>query len=391
CLPGGGSEGGAGWFWVRLLARLGHVWIITLPNCAQDIGDVLESIPERDRLHVEAVPVPGQRRITENVWRKQNYLLWQFAALRKARKLQREVQFDAVWHVTYANVWIGSVGALVGPPFVYGPVGGGASMDWQYWRILGVRGLLTEALRDVALLTARFLNPLARASWRRARLILAQNPETRAWLPRRHQAKTRVFPNVVVQEPLAPNPRGSKDGSRVAIFVGRLEALKGPTLAVRAIAALPDWRLLICGSGPEERRVRRLVRKLGIDGRVELLGWRPREEVLRLLRRADVLLFPSFHDQAPLAVAEAISTGLPVICFDRGGAAGIAGPAGIVVRGDLIEGLVAALRDPRLRGKRRVATERARGFLLDPRSSELRNILIEVGWLSESVTPANPP
>jgi glycosyltransferase involved in cell wall biosynthesis len=35
---------------------------------------------------------------------------------------------------------------------------------------------------------------------------------------------------------------------------------------------------------------------------------------------ADVFVFPSLHDQAPLVVAEAATAGLPVVCLDRGGA-----------------------------------------------------------------------
>ena len=35
---------------------------------------------------------------------------------------------------------------------------------------------------------------------------------------------------------------------------------------------------------------------------------------------ADVFIFPSLHDQAPLVVAEAVAAGLPVVSLDRGGA-----------------------------------------------------------------------
>lgn len=378
CWPGGGSEGGAGWLWVRMLARLGEVWVLTLPNSAKVIEKTLAHVSEGDRIHVEAIESPGVRSDSKKVWLRRNYLRWQMAAFRRARALHEVVGFDVVWHLTYSNVWMGSVGALVGPPFVYGPVGGGVTMDWRHWDTLGVRGIVREAIRDAGLMLARFLNPFARISWRRAQMILVQNRETRDWLPRRHRAKARIFPNVVIENVL---PRHSRDGSdsraRTAIFVGKLQPLKGLTLAVRTIAALPEWRLQICGAGREESRVRRLARRLGVNGRVEFLGWQPRERVFALLERADVLLFPSFHDQAPWAVAEALSAGLPIVCLDRGGAPLIAGPAGIAVNGDLVEGLVTALRDPRLPGMGTAATERARDFVFDRRLASLRSILRE--------------
>jgi glycosyltransferase involved in cell wall biosynthesis len=34
---------------------------------------------------------------------------------------------------------------------------------------------------------------------------------------------------------------------------------------------------------------------------------------------ADALLLPSMHDDAPVVVVEALASGLPVVCLDRGG------------------------------------------------------------------------
>ena len=96
--------------------------------------------------------------------------------------------------------------------------------------------------------------------------------------------------------------------------------LKGLPLALEAIATLPAWRLVILGDGPEELRLRRLARRLGIADRVEFRGMQTRDEVMRVMREeADVLVFPSFHDEGSLAVVEAVATGLPVVCLDRGG------------------------------------------------------------------------
>ena len=55
-------------------------------------------------------------------------------------------------------------------------------------------------------------------------------------------------------------------------------------------------------------------------------GWRERDDVLKVMaEEADVLLFPSLHDEAGLAVAEAAAIGLPIVCLDRGGPPIIAG------------------------------------------------------------------
>jgi glycosyltransferase involved in cell wall biosynthesis len=332
CDPRHGSEPGAGWEWARILARLGDTWVITRANNRAPIEASLVETPERDRLHFVYVDLPPWARF----WKKGQrgvhlyYLLWQLAALRAARRLHREVSFTLAWHITFANAWFGSLAPLVGPPFVYGPVGGGVGMaPLRLVRMLGPRAVTFELARAAAQAAGRYLNPVARLAWAQARLVLVQNNETRAWLPRRHRAKVAVFPNPIIdvtlgreRPPLAPP---------TALFVGRLLAWKGAGLAVNAVARSPDWSLLLCGTGGDEKSVRRLVQRLGLDGRVRFLGPQTRPEVLRLMSgSADVLLFPSMREDAGWVVVEALACGLPVICLDRGGPPLLAGDAGLV-------------------------------------------------------------
>jgi glycosyltransferase involved in cell wall biosynthesis len=170
-------------------------------------------------------------------------------------------------------------------------------------------------------LTGRYLNPFARLAWERAEVVLAQNPETVRWLPRRHRSKARVFPHALVAADGLPSaPARRQPGGRTALFVGRLIAWKGGAIAIQAIARASDWRLIVLGDGPDRRRLERLARRRGVAERVQFRGWQPREEVWRVMRQeADVLLFPSLHDESPLTVAEALTLGLPVLCLDHGG------------------------------------------------------------------------
>ena len=327
CEPGSGSEPGAGWMWSRLLARFGETWVVTRANNRDAIEAALEGTLERDRLRFVWVDLPqwsrrwkrGQRGI------RLYYMLWQLAAYRTARRLHDRMPFDMVWHVTLSTGWLGSLGALLGPPFVYGPVGGGASPSWRILPALGARGLAYEGTREVAQGAGRYLNPIARMAWGRSRLILTENEETRRWLPRRHRGRAVVLPHVIIED--RSQAVGGSDGTskepgaeRTALFAGRLLGWKGVALALRAIALLPEWRLIVAGSGPDERRLRKLAERLGIDGRVEFRGRVPRGVLLDMMRReASVFLFPSTHDDAPWVVVEASLAGLPVVCLDVGG------------------------------------------------------------------------
>jgi len=334
CEPGRGSEPGAGWAWSRMLARLGETWVITRHDYRASIERELRSMPERDKLTFIYVDLPDAARQWQRGVRglRSYYLLWQIAALREARRLQRSLRFDVVWHLTWANAWYGSLAALAGRPFVFGPVGGCVDPAWRLVPHLGLDGAAYEVGRVIGRGTARYLNPLARISWVRADVILAQNAATRDWFPRRHRGKTSLFPNAVIGDELAvAAAKRTRTDPPTAAFAGRFEPWKGLFLCLHALKLLPNWRFVVCGAGRDGMRMRGLAKRLGVDDRVEWLGWLKNEQVLRRVAEADVFLFPSLREEAGAVIAEARAVGLPIVCLARGGPQLLAGPEGICV------------------------------------------------------------
>ena len=387
CEPGRGSEPGAGWAWARMLARQGETWVITRRDYEASIEQALQSVPERANLKFAYVELPENVRSWQRGLRglRVYYLLWQIAALKEARRLRRSVRFDVVWHLTWANAWYGTLAALAGRPFVYGPVGGCVGTVWHLLPQLGWSGATYEIARTLVHSVARYANPLARLSWRQADLILAQNAETRDWFPGQHRAKTRVFHNAVIREELigVPGPP-ARSGGPSAIYAGRLEPFKGVFLCLHALTRLPGWRLVICGAGNDESRMRLLARRLGVEEQVEWLGWLPQSEVLRRMREADVFLFPSLHEEAGVAVAEARAAGLPIVCLARGGPPLLAGPGGICVAdsGD-VHAVAERLADAALtsltlrREQEGPGADGAHALSLDSRAAALQKLLAE--------------
>jgi len=332
CDPEHGSEPGAGWVWSCMLAQLGEAWVVTRANNRAPIERALPTLPERERPHFVYVDLPRWARFWKRGQRGVHlyYLLWQLAAVRRARRM-RGRRFDLVWHLTFANAWLGSLAPLAGGPFVYGPVGGGVAMPWRLLEGAGVRITLGELAREAARQLGRYLSPVSRLAWRRAALILVQNRETAHWLPRRPRSRVSLFGNAAVAD-VAERPAPTRRERRLALFAGRLIYWKGAELALHGIARAPGWELVVYGDGPESGKLRRLAAELGIDDRVTFAGRVSRDVLLERMRTDfDVFLFPSLHDDCPWAVAEAVSAGLPVICVDRGGPPVIAGPAGITV------------------------------------------------------------
>jgi colanic acid/amylovoran biosynthesis glycosyltransferase len=101
------------------------------------------------------------------------------------------------------------------------------------------------------------------------------------------------------------------------LAVGRLEAIKDHAFLVRACARLRDdgvaFECSIAGEGRERHKLERLIRKLGLEDRVTLLGHVPREQMDSLYDRADVVVMTSRSEGIPLVLMEAMARGKVVL------------------------------------------------------------------------------
>lgn len=121
--------------------------------------------------------------------------------------------------------------------------------------------------------------------------------------------RIRVVPNFVDPDP-GEGERGSQ--GEYCLFVGTLSEHKGLGTLLEAWAGLRDIPLKIVGSPPSPVDGTGAGRE-HVSG-VELLGRRPHAEVLRLMRDARLLVFPSrWYEVAPMAILEAFACGLPVV------------------------------------------------------------------------------
>lgn len=139
---------------------------------------------------------------------------------------------------------------------------------------------------------------------------------------------------------------GIASNTMIFTSVGELSARKNHVSVIQAISQMKEAKIqyIICGSGREEQKLLGLVKKLGLEDRVFFLGYR--QDVKEILSITDVFIFPSKQEGLPVALMEAMVTGLPVICSNiRGNADLIQNEmGGYLVKSDDIDGYVNAIQ-----------------------------------------------
>lgn len=101
------------------------------------------------------------------------------------------------------------------------------------------------------------------------------------------------------------------------ITVGRLDTQKDPCLLLDAVASLREAghaiELLYVGDGVLRPGLERRIADLRLGDRVRLLGLRGPAEVARLLQAADCFALSSVYEGMPMALLEALGSGIPVV------------------------------------------------------------------------------
>lgn len=129
--------------------------------------------------------------------------------------------------------------------------------------------------------------------------------------------------------PDGPWPRSRMD-NRIVAAGGRWVPVKAYDRLIKAFAIVadkrPDWRLRLYGGGPEERRLRALVRELSLHNHVYFMGTTP--DLAGEFAKASIVATTSLTEDLGMAVLEAMGCGVPVVAFD-----GARGPREFVATG----------------------------------------------------------
>jgi glycosyltransferase involved in cell wall biosynthesis len=298
--------GGTGTVNRALLERFAQVPWLEIDLITSALGRQAEEEQFAERIRILKVPVNNQ-----NIHHSSNreLLTYTARALPLALKLHRAMPYDFCF--AWCTVPAGGVALALR-----------RSIDLRY--IVRVSGPDIPGFEARYAKLYPFLKPVIRAVWHGAETVVAKC-QGEADLIRAQDSKARIslVPNGVDLEAFAPGPAIPDNGPLRLLCVARLIERKGQHHLIKAVRQLVDQgievTLDLVGDGDAQPTYEAQAQELGLEGRVNLLGYVPREEIAQHYATAHVFVLPSYNEGMSVATLEAMAAGLPVVVSRTGG------------------------------------------------------------------------
>lgn len=335
--PYKGSEDGTGWNLVLQIARFQKVIAITREN---------------NRLPIERYMQEQANSLYENIcflyfdtpkwmrfWKKRErgamlyYLMWQYFLPAFIKK--KEIHFDLVHNLNFHNDWSPSWLWKLNKPMVWGPVGHHPIIPEEYIST-GIIEKVKDRLKWMVKNYFWKYDPFLKKTLQRTSKVLAMHSQVEAVLSL--DKEKIVYLSQVGSSEVDYIEKQEQD-KFVILSVGRFVTLKGFDIAIKAFSKFyhslnqeqkTKVAFKIIGKGPEEDNLIDTALKFKVKNSVQFVKWMTKSDLEKEYQKASVFLYPS-HEGAGMVVAEALSYGIPVLCFDNCGPGELADFAGLKV------------------------------------------------------------
>ncbi len=106
---------------------------------------------------------------------------------------------------------------------------------------------------------------------------------------------------------------GIQEKDTMLLTIGELIERKNQEVIIEAIADMedPNIKYVICGIGPLEKELKQKAAMLEVEKQVVFAGYR--SDISEIYHAADIFIFPSKQEGLPMALMEAMASGLPII------------------------------------------------------------------------------
>jgi glycosyltransferase involved in cell wall biosynthesis len=170
------------------------------------------------------------------------------------------------------------------------------------------------------------------------------------------------------------------------LFVGRVYAQKnfiGLVKAFHLLAGQVPHQLVVAGeTHPKFKDDPQLIERLGLQERVQFIGWVGHDDLPALYSLATCLVIPSFHESCSVALLEALACGCPVVASKTGGNPEVAADAALLVDPanpvEMKDAILRVLGDPAIQQRlSQAGMVRAREFSWEKSAARTLDIISE--------------
>jgi glycosyltransferase involved in cell wall biosynthesis len=159
--------------------------------------------------------------------------------------------------------------------------------------------------------------PFGRWAVRQADEVIAVSEWERDRLREDTGVEATVIPNGVNVERFAEAEPERRDRPYL-LCVGRLEEYKGVQHVIRAMPELPEYDLVVAGTGPYRDELDWIASETGVRDCVDFLGYVKDDRLPKLYAGAEVYVTLSEFEAYGMTVAEALAAGTPCVVTDSG-------------------------------------------------------------------------
>ena len=330
CSPNWGSEPGMAWNWCSNLAKYCELFIITEGEWKDEIEDAIKIHPYGKNMHFYYNPVPENVRKmcwNQGDWRFYYYYRqWQKSTLKIAEQICSEHKIDVIHQLNMVGFREpGLLWKIKGPRYVWGPIGGMENIPTAYLEGAGVKQNLFCRIKNTINTLQYSYQPNVRKAIKRADALVSAVKGVKEVLTNTYHRESILINETGCHIDKSCPTRKSIVGKQGLdlIWVGKYDFRKQLNIALCTIAELRDLDvcLHICGAGTDEQvaMYRQLATDLHIEDKCVWHGKVEHSKIQQMMADADVFFFTSIMEATSTVTLEAISSCLPVLCFDTCG------------------------------------------------------------------------
>ena len=335
CSPNMGSEPGMSWNWCSHLAKYCELFIITEGEFREKIETVVPTLPQGNNMHFYYNPVPEKVRQmcwNQGDWRFYRYYKrWQKKTAEIAEEICKKENIDILHQLNMIGFrepgYLWQISKKMGIPFVWGPIGGLKQFPLEYAHGAGVKMQFFNFIKNKINSWQIAHDGRVSAALHQASLLISSIPDSYNAIKKYHNLESVVIPETgCFPNDFKDNLHSRFTGSELKIiWVGKFDFRKRLDLALKSIAEVCSKGTRVCldiyGSGTDKQVLasKKLAVDLGVQDCVNFMGGRSHDEVVSAMKFADLFLFTSVSEDTSTVVLEAVSYGLPVLCFDACG------------------------------------------------------------------------